>query len=119
MIRFDQTKLIMLSDGGEAIRAAVRQAYVWTVWSTENRATCESLWASNLSDQISLTIMAEDAPMPHDLGTMVDLAIEHHGVVASFDIIGYGNVADADAVMAEYDYVRGTAHAGLSYRPNA
>jgi len=89
---------------------------VWAVWSVENRAACESLWASNLKDKISLTIMTEEAQMPDDLGSIVDLAIERHGAVVHIDIVDHDNVAEADSVMAEYAYARDSEGSVLSYR---
>ena len=106
----------MTTNGGRAIRSAVHRAYVWAVWSVENRATCESLWASNLKDQISLTIMTEDAPLSDDLGLVLDLAIEHHGSVTDLEIVGYDDGAEADRIASEYAYARDRDSSDLIYQ---
>ena len=96
----------MSVDAGSAIRMAVRHAFVWTIYSEANQETVDSLSRSNLRDKISLSILHKDSPMPRDLGTLVDLAIEHHGTLPEIGIIGYGDGDGADAIMAEYGYGR-------------
>jgi hypothetical protein len=116
LIPFDRIELIMLQDGGHAMRSAVRRAHVWAIHSRENQATAESLSRSNMRDQISVSVLTEAASLPDDLGTLIDLAIEHHGKLAEIGIIGCKDAAGADQIMAEYGYHRESRGPVVEYR---
>lgn len=102
----------MSPNGGTAMRRAVHRAYVWAIYSENNKAAFSD---ANFSlDAYTLSMMNEAAPQT--LEALLDLAIEHHGEVSRVAVVGYDDPVGADDCLREFGYERDRDVTGLEYR---
>ena len=83
--------LVMDADYGARMRVLAETSYVWAVWSPQNEAAARTLWTPEAIQQMRVTLGSRELPersASELFETMVDMAIEHHGALPRFIVVG-------------------------------